>query len=121
VVGASGSGKSSLVRAGLLPALRAGAVLGSADWEVVVTTPTAPRPEQRGSRRRLLVVDQLEEVWTTLPLDAADRYLSDLAAWVEASDTTVLLVVRADYYAHLVDSPEVSPPGSRRPPCWSGG
>lgn len=32
VTGASGSGKSSLVLAGLLPALRAGALPGSADW-----------------------------------------------------------------------------------------
>lgn len=32
VVGPSGSGKSSVVRAGLAPALRAGAVAGSADW-----------------------------------------------------------------------------------------
>ena len=32
VVGPSGSGKSSVVRAGLVPALRAGAVEGSADW-----------------------------------------------------------------------------------------
>jgi len=32
VVGPSGSGKSSVVRAGLVPALRSGAVAGSADW-----------------------------------------------------------------------------------------
>lgn len=32
VVGPSGSGKSSVVRAGLLPALRAGAVSGSSNW-----------------------------------------------------------------------------------------
>ncbi|REK19006.1 MAG: hypothetical protein DWQ40_07995, partial [Actinobacteria bacterium] len=32
VVGPSGSGKSSLVRAGLLPAIRAGAITGSASW-----------------------------------------------------------------------------------------
>ena len=39
VVGASGSGKSSLVRAGLLPALRWNAA--SADWQVHILTPTA--------------------------------------------------------------------------------
>src|SRR5579859_6902714 len=39
VVGASGSGKSSVVRAGLIPALRWQAA--SADWPVVVCTPTA--------------------------------------------------------------------------------
>ena len=39
VVGASGSGKSSLVRAGLLPALRWNTA--SADWQVHILTPTA--------------------------------------------------------------------------------
>ncbi|MEH1167765.1 AAA family ATPase [Micromonospora sp. CPCC 205539] len=42
VTGASGAGKSSLLRAGLLPAIGAGqiAVAGSADWPTVVLTPT---------------------------------------------------------------------------------
>src|SRR5690606_7888265 len=34
VVGASGSGKSSLVRAGLVPALRRGALAGSSAWPI---------------------------------------------------------------------------------------
>ncbi len=49
IIGASGSGKSSLVRAGLIPALKRGDALldgtkppeGSADWQVHVITPTA--------------------------------------------------------------------------------
>ena len=41
LVGASGSGKSSVVRAGLLPALRANAIPGSADWLVVHLIPGA--------------------------------------------------------------------------------
>ncbi|MFW5904754.1 MAG: hypothetical protein ACOCUZ_00920, partial [bacterium] len=43
VVGPSGSGKSSLVQAGLLPALRNGAVAGSDRWLSVVMTP-GPHP-----------------------------------------------------------------------------
>ncbi len=39
VGGPSGSGKSSLVRAGLIPALRAGALPGSEQWAVVLFTP----------------------------------------------------------------------------------
>lgn len=39
VVGPSGSGKSSLVRAGLLPALRSGDLPGSADWTIRVIKP----------------------------------------------------------------------------------
>ena len=41
IVGASGSGKSSIVRAGLVPALRWQAA--SADWPILVITPT-PHP-----------------------------------------------------------------------------
>ena len=39
VGGPSGGGKSSLVRAGLIPALSAGALLGSDSWRVVLFTP----------------------------------------------------------------------------------
>jgi WD40 repeat protein len=39
IVGASGSGKSSLVRAGLLPALAAGMLPGSEEWASCVCTP----------------------------------------------------------------------------------
>ena len=39
VGGPSGSGKSSLVRAGLIPALGAGALLGSETWRVALFTP----------------------------------------------------------------------------------
>lgn len=43
VVGPSGSGKSSLVRAGLVPALQAGAAPGSSTWFTTTMTP-GPRP-----------------------------------------------------------------------------
>lgn len=41
VIGPSGSGKSSLVLAGVLPALRGGRLAGSADWPVVIMVPGA--------------------------------------------------------------------------------
>ncbi|MEZ5830109.1 MAG: protein kinase [Dongiaceae bacterium] len=39
VGGPSGSGKSSLVRAGLIPALKAGAIMGSENWRIVLFSP----------------------------------------------------------------------------------
>jgi WD40 repeat protein/energy-coupling factor transporter ATP-binding protein EcfA2 len=39
VFGASGSGKSSLLRAGLLPAIRAGKLPGSKEWSTILLTP----------------------------------------------------------------------------------
>jgi DNA-binding SARP family transcriptional activator/ABC-type glycerol-3-phosphate transport system substrate-binding protein len=41
VVGPSGSGKSSVVRAGLIPAMRAGALPGSDGWSIAVMQPGA--------------------------------------------------------------------------------
>jgi WD40 repeat protein len=41
VLGPSGSGKSSLIRAGLVPAIRRGALPGSDDWKVTVLKPGA--------------------------------------------------------------------------------
>lgn len=40
VIGASGSGKSSLVRAGVVPALSNGAIAGSEHWLIKILTPT---------------------------------------------------------------------------------
>jgi WD40 repeat protein/energy-coupling factor transporter ATP-binding protein EcfA2 len=46
VVGSSGSGKSSLVRAGLLPAVREGFLLGTTDWLTIIIKP-GHQPYQR--------------------------------------------------------------------------
>jgi hypothetical protein len=56
VVAPSGAGKSSLLRAGLLPYLADGGLPGSATWPVLVLTPTADpgragRPDLRPHRR----------------------------------------------------------------------
>ena len=54
VIGPSGSGKSSVVRAGLLPALRQGALPGSGDWQIVIMTPTERPLEELAARLALL-------------------------------------------------------------------
>jgi DNA-binding SARP family transcriptional activator len=71
VSGSSGAGKSSLVRAGLVPALSGGALPGSSAWRPVVVTPgrrpvgalaaLTGDPEPGGGA--LLICDQLEELW----------------------------------------------------------
>lgn len=48
LIGASGSGKSSLVRAGLIPAFRRGAVEGSSQWFYSTMTPTATPFQELG-------------------------------------------------------------------------
>ncbi len=64
VVGPSGSGKSSLVKAGLLPALRTGRLAGSHEWLIVTTIPGA---------------HPFDELATALA-DVATEGLGDLAA-----------------------------------------
>jgi WD40 repeat protein/DNA-binding SARP family transcriptional activator/tRNA A-37 threonylcarbamoyl transferase component Bud32 len=67
VVGPSGSGKSSLVRAGLVPALRSGALAGSESWFVLEMIPGAhPLEELEAALLRIAVnppaslIEQLE-------------------------------------------------------------
>ncbi|MFT7609042.1 MAG: WD40 repeat protein/serine/threonine protein kinase [Candidatus Aldehydirespiratoraceae bacterium] len=53
VLGASGSGKSSVVRAGIIPGLQAGELAGSERWPVVLMTPGGdPVAEMRYQLRR---------------------------------------------------------------------
>jgi hypothetical protein len=128
VVGPSGSGKSSLVHAGLIPALRA---LG---WQILSTQQPGPRPRHAlaalarelgaepaaldpvawvsaivrrvGSAPWLVVIDQLEELLAD-PLTDADRaaFLEALALALEACPSLHLVVVaRSDAEPRLRDS-----------------
>jgi WD40 repeat protein/DNA-binding SARP family transcriptional activator len=99
VVGASGSGKSSLVRAGVAAALR------REGREVVVITPgRAPLDSLSALAGRpvALVVDQAEEVVTQCD-DEVQRagFLSALA--VHAERAPVVLALRADRLGELTD------------------
>jgi WD40 repeat protein/DNA-binding SARP family transcriptional activator len=108
LVGPSGSGKSSLLRAGILPALASGAIPGGDRWEVSLIRPgehpldSLPRdPDGRGRTRSLLAVDQFEEVFTACSND--DERTAFLDALTEAAldrggTGTVVLAVRADFY-----------------------
>jgi DNA-binding SARP family transcriptional activator/WD40 repeat protein len=103
VVGASGAGKSSLLRAGLVPALRGGGIPGSAAWRITVVTPgTQPTSALAGRLGELVVVDQFEEVFTLGTADtirAVDARLRDLLA----TGTRVVLALRADFYDRLTE------------------
>ncbi len=81
LVGGSGSGKSSVVRAGVLPALRAGAITGSEHWLVTTMLPgSAPFKELAEGLRRVAVTespdlaDELANGSITL-VEAANRVL----------------------------------------------
>ena len=111
IVGASGSGKSSLVRAGLVIALK------QAGWETRVLTPTeqplkmldtALASLHGNSKRILILVDQFEETFT-LCRDEAARFAfieKLLTLSQDTSGTTmVVIALRADFYSHCAQYP----------------
>jgi DNA-binding SARP family transcriptional activator len=119
VTGASGSGKSSLVRAGLLPALEAGSLPGSETWQQHVLTPGSQPdrslqelvdqlPDPGAGPISLLVLDQLEEI-LTLADDSARSTFGDLVtALIGNDDVRVVATLRADFFDQLADWPPLA-------------
>ncbi len=136
VVGASGSGKSSAVMAGLVPSLSAGLLPGSERWR-----PVAMRPGEHPVReletalawaglvsdggdllagatgiggrdaRLVLVIDQFEEVFAP-DVDPNEReaFLRTIvgAAAADAERLLVVSTLRGDYYGHLAAHPQLA-------------
>jgi WD40 repeat protein/class 3 adenylate cyclase len=131
VVGASGSGKSSAVMAGLVPSLAAGLLPGSERWRSVVMRP-GERPFQelkeafssevpeldgedplgeatrlgRPEVRTVLVVDQFEEVFaSSVDLWERDAFIGSVIGAAAEGDERVVVVptLRGDFYPHLTE------------------
>ncbi len=118
VSGSSGAGKSSVVRAGLLPVLGAGELPGSEAWRPVVVVP-GRRPvdtlasltgEDPPDASVVLVCDQLEQLWSE------DVGPGERAAFLDTvlgllSDEVVarcVLVVRGDHVGRLAEHPDLA-------------
>lgn len=139
VVGPSGSGKSSLVQAGLVPRLRrecpdvlvtqmqpgtqpftelAAAldrVLDDGRWQLPESAVELPAAVVRSlpddSSRLLLVVDQFEELFTMAAQTDARLFLDSLAAAADhpAGRIHVLVTLRADVYDRPLADPQLGP------------
>jgi WD40 repeat protein len=118
IVGPSGSGKSSVLRAGLLPALAAGVLPGSDARRQVLIRPGAhPLAELRSALARqpdeplVLAVDQFEEAFTLCD-DEQERvaFVAELArlAYENEGEGAVAVAMRADFYGRCADYPELS-------------
>jgi WD40 repeat protein/DNA-binding SARP family transcriptional activator len=115
VVGPSGSGKSSAVRAGLLCELGNGVLPGSDGWAQVLLRP-GEHPARTledaladggGDERLLIAVDQFEEAFT-LCRDEAERAAFVRALVAATRTATVVLAVRADFYGRCAAYPKLS-------------
>jgi WD40 repeat protein len=119
IVGPSGSGKSSALRAGLLPALADGVLPGSERWTFALMRPgehpmrtleDATQAAAMGDHRLVIAVDQFEELFV------ACRDERERAAFVDAlvaaarhprRRACVLVAVRADFYGRCATYPEL--------------
>jgi hypothetical protein len=121
VIGASGSGKSSLVQAGLLPRLRQGAIPGSETWGFLIARPgSAPLEaltraglpakadlseaiatwltQNPGYTRLVLVLDQFEEIFTTCPPALRKDIDAQLATLFEKIPNFALVLTMRDEF-----------------------
>jgi WD40 repeat protein len=126
VLGPSGSGKSSLIGAGVLPRLaaqpgaselavrvmrpgeaparrlaeRVGAAPGSVPDAAAVAAWAARHP----GARLVVVIDQLEELFTLAPAAERARFAAAVRALRGEPRCLIVLALRADFYAELLDS-----------------
>jgi hypothetical protein len=138
LVGPSGSGKSSIEAAGLIPRIRAGDIAGSQRWRIApvmagpdplgdvlaivgriggagtVTSeqrwPASALPSGDGDARLVLVIDHFEQLFTVTEESRRSEFLRVLAAQLGDADArlTVILTLRADYCDRPLQHPEFS-------------
>jgi WD40 repeat protein/DNA-binding SARP family transcriptional activator len=110
IVGPSGGGKSSLLRAGLLPAL---------EWESVVVRPGERLPAELvdfcesvpPGERLVLAVDQFEELFDPSVAEPERRAFIDAlvdAAWDPERRALILIAVRADFFGRMAPYVELA-------------
>ncbi len=93
VLGASGSGKSSLVRAGLVPALRKGAVPGSSEWIIQVMKPGSHPLEELAARLAPVVTTSVARLRDELVAYGRALHLAVRRAWSDAPPEQHLVLV----------------------------
>jgi WD40 repeat protein len=119
VVGPSGSGKSSVLQAGLLPSLAGGVLPGSERWTQVLIRPRehplselnrAMAPVDR-ELHAVLAIDQFEEVFTACG-DEQERaaFIAEIMRLTADGHARLIavLAIRADRYGRCADYPALA-------------
>ncbi len=127
VIGPSGSGKSSLVFAGVLPKLPETNFFRKKPWLVRTMRPGSQpwstlerairgdpiRPNQTAAnllandpaaRQLLLVIDQFEELFTQVEQAEQNRFITALQALRSVENCALVIIIRADFYHDLMKS-----------------
>ena len=126
-IGPSGSGKSSLVQAGLLPVIEAGssrlgrtfvartmrpgersterlAKVLDGDLATPVQAVEACVARHPPAERALVFIDQLEELFTVAAADERQRFIEALETLRASTRCCFVLALRADFFGALMDS-----------------
>jgi WD40 repeat protein len=111
LIGPSGSGKSSLLRAGLLPALSRFEHLLLRPGEATAAKLRQELEQMAPSRRLVVAVDQFEEVFSSaVSEDERRAFIGALveAAWDPERRVAVLLTLRADFFGGVAPYVELA-------------
>ncbi|AVH69461.1 nSTAND1 domain-containing NTPase [Nostoc sp. 'Lobaria pulmonaria (5183) cyanobiont'] len=119
VIGYSGSGKSSLVKAGLLPQLKGDRLPGSSEWAIASFTP-GEHPlgklvnilarQLQQNQPHLLFIDQFEEIFTLCQDDEERKaFIRLIAQEVKKAEveTRIILTIRGDFLNRCADYREI--------------
>ena len=119
IIGYSGSGKSSLVKAGLLPQLKGDRLPASSEWEIASFTP-GEHPlgklvdilarQQQQNQPHLLFIDQFEEIFTLCQDDEERKtFIRLIAQEVKKAEveTRIILTIRGDFLNRCADYREI--------------
>lgn len=119
VIGYSGSGKSSLVKAGLLPQLKSDRIPASSQWDIVSFTPgehplgklTDALNRQLQDKPQLLFIDQFEEIFTLCQNE--EQRKSFIRLVVQEVNTTerqtrIIITIRGDFLNRCADYLEIA-------------
>ena len=111
VIGASGSGKSSLVFAGVVPAMQKSSFFDD-NLQAVAKRPghkpmaaLAEAVRIQAAAPLVLIIDQFEETFTGSPREEAVAFSAALLHLIGAPNLYVILTVRADFYPELMNLP----------------
>ncbi len=103
VAGPSGSGKSSVVRAGLIPALRAGALPGAQHWRICDMFPGSYPLEELAKALSGLIEEAPGDLVSML--QGPDVNLKDIASELFGDDTVLLVLDQFEELFTLVNDP----------------